>query len=83
MRKNDATLRLRQHVFFARDMAQYGLLPTLKVTRPSMRKSHRQPAIPLMPSIWSKANASSDVAIPVRLLAVQKKPSRIGSSRLV
>jgi hypothetical protein len=57
--------------------------PMRNVIRPSNRNSQRQPAMPATPCMWKMPKAKSEVTMVVMLKAVQKKLSRMGSSRLV
>lgn len=57
--------------------------PMRSVIRPSMRKSHCQPAQPRIPRMRRRPKARMEVTIVVVERAVQKKERRMGSSREV
>jgi hypothetical protein len=48
-------------------------IPMVRVMRPSIRKSQRQPAQPATPRRWRRANARREVTIVVNERVVQKK----------
>jgi hypothetical protein len=47
--------------------------PMVRVMRPSIRKSQRQPAQPATPRRWRRAKARREVTIVVNERVVQKK----------